>query len=186
MEGNLIQKEEKRMRLRRMIVMLAAVASLSLGLPPAMSAAYAASAAPVAHPTAGVPAPAGAAAASTAQTGSHSVSFLSPGTHGKQIALIQFRECSGQTTTWVGIDLLQTSGLQDWCFGGGGIWRFYTPNNNITSVCAGNNYGTFRYTHNGTPEHWDFAPGHRFSSWPPVQAVSLTITGWAGGDTCTS
>jgi hypothetical protein len=155
------------MRFRRMIVMLAAVAGLSLGLPQAISAAYAAPAAPAAAHSA--------------------VSVQGPGTH-RAIPRITWKRCEGQRTTWVSMDVITAAGLEDWCFakGNGVPWIFSSPNNQVTNVCAGNNYGTFYFKHNGTPEHWDFAPGHVFHSYPPVTATKLVITGYSGADTCTS
>jgi alkaline phosphatase len=130
-EDAISMRKGKRMRLRRMIVMLAAVAGVSLGLPSAMPAAHAASAAPAAHLIARAPAAAQAASASTAQTS-------------KSIPFIQFRECSGTTTSWVDIDILLPGGLQDWCFGYTGTWTF-SRNYDVTNFCAGNNDGHFSY-----------------------------------------
>jgi hypothetical protein len=183
------------MRFRRMIVTLAAAASVSLGLPLA-----AASAAPAAHQTAGVPAAAKAAAASTAQTASHSVSVLSPGTHGSSatggaVPLIQWRTCQGQTTTWVDIDLyfLRVAGLFDYCYGGTGTWRFPTSGTltYVRHFCAGNNRGSIavKYWPAGNIYTFSFGPGTQIAwptSGPPRSLVSLTITGFSGRDTCQS
>jgi hypothetical protein len=166
-----VQKEEKRMRLKRIVVILAAAASLSLGLPQA--ATYAASAAP-----------AKAVAASTAQTGSHSVRVLSPA-----IPNIKWQECAGKTTTWVDLDAVNIGAgvIDDWCYGYTGIWNFpVNPPYYISIICAGNNYGSFRYIdHNtGVLHTWDFAPGHVLAG--TLIPVRLTITGWSGSDTCKS
>jgi hypothetical protein len=183
------------MRFRRMIVTLTAAASLSLGLPLA-----AASAAPAAYSAAGVPAAAKAAAASTAQAGSHSVSVLSPGTHGSSatggaVPLIKWSSCPGKTTTWVDIDVYQfrVAGLFDWCFGFTGTWRFPTSGalDYTSHFCAGNNRGNIvvKYWPSGTIRTFSFGPGSMFAwptSNPPVSLVSLTITGWSGSNTCTS
>lgn len=183
------------MHLRRMIVMLAATASLSLMAPLA-----AASAAPAAHSTAGAPAAAKAAAASTAQTASHSVSVLSPGTHGSSatggaVPLIQWRTCVGQTTTWVELDVyfFRVAGLFDYCYGFTGTWHFPTSGSlTYTShFCAGNNRGNVVVTiwPSGNRRTYSFGPGTQIAwptSNPPVSLVSLTITGWSGGDTCRS
>jgi hypothetical protein len=172
MEGNPVQKEEKPMRLRRMIVMLAAVASLSLGLPQA--AGYAASAAPAAHPATGVPAPARATAAITAQTG-------------RVTPLITFSDCPNRSTTWTDLDLLQVGGLMDWCFGGKGIWTFYTPYNEITSFCSGNNFGNLSYRlPNGQLTGFSFKPGRLFAFVPGSHIYQLDITGWLGPYRCYS
>jgi hypothetical protein len=164
------------MRLRRMIVMLAAVASLSLGLPPAMSAAYAASAAPAAHSAASVPAPARAAAASTAQTG-------------RVIPLIRWTECQGLRTNWVDIDLVNIGAgvISDWCFGGVGLWRFSSNTGYyISNFCSGNNKGSFAYTYGGVYYLRYFQPGQYWAFPPATLPVSLRITGWTGRSTCIS
>jgi hypothetical protein len=175
------------MHLRRMIVMLAAAASLSLGLPQTMSAA---SAAPAVHPTAGVPTPAKAAAASTAQNGSDSVSFLSPGTRGSspngaRTPFIQFRECSGQTTTWVDMDFITGAGLQDWCFGYAGTWQF-TATNDVSNFCSGNNSGVYVYSQNGVLHNFRFGPGRYVTFAANVRVYSLSIASWSGSHTCIS
>jgi hypothetical protein len=162
------------MRLRRMIVMLVAVAGLSLGLPSAMPAAYATSAAPAAHLIARAPAVAQAASASTAQTS-------------KSIPLIQFRECSGTTTSWVDIDILFSGGgLYDWCFGYKGIWTF-SRNYDVTNFCAGNNEGHFSYyLPDGQLTGFSFGPGYKKEFPAGSQPYQLNITGWYGETVCTS
>jgi hypothetical protein len=162
-----------------MIVMLAAVASLSLGLPQA--AAYAASLAPAAHPTAGVATPARAATARTAQTGSSLT--------GGAIPNIKWQQCAGKTTTWVDLDEVNIAAgvIDDWCYGFTGIWNFpVNPGYYFSIICAGNNYGSFRYIdHNtGVLHTWAFAPGHVLAG--TLIPVRLTITGWSGTDTCKS
>jgi hypothetical protein len=137
---------------------------LSLGLSQAVSPAYAASAAPVAHQVAG--------------------------THGgltvAAIPFIQERDCSGQTTHWVNIDFITSAGLVDRCYGYTGTWHFYAPNDLVTAFCAGNNSGVFKYTENHQPKTLNFKP-LTVKYWPnSVQADSLEITGWGGNDTCTS
>ena len=86
------------------------------------------------------------------------------------------------------MDVITAAGLEDWCFAKGMASPGHSPspNNQVTNVCAGNNYGTFYFKHNGTPEHWDFAPGHVFHSYPPVTATKLVITGYSGAHTRTS
>jgi hypothetical protein len=101
---------------------------------------------------------------------------------GRGIGAITFRECSGQTTTWVQIDIVLPSGLQDWCFGGRGTWQFHAPNNIVTNFCSGNNYGTFSYS--GVPP-MGFLPGIDIPL-PYVHAGYLTINGWRGSAVCTS
>jgi hypothetical protein len=185
------------MRFRRMIVTLAAAASLSLALPLA-----AASAAPAAHSTAGVPAAAKAAAAGTAQTGSPSISVLSPGAArgsgltGGATPLITWNPlcAAGTRTTWVLLFEfpLPTRGVNHWCFGFTGTWRFPPlPSADFASYfCSGNDYGNIHVRWprgpNGVSRTYYFGPGTRIS-WPfndPAQLVSLTITGWHGSNTC--
>ena len=165
------------MHLRRTIGTLAAAASLILGL--AAVPAYAASAGP-----------AKAAAASTAQAGSYSASLMGPDTHGSpavdRIPLIQFRECSNQTTTWVDIDILTGSGLQDWCFGYDGTYVFYAPQNDLFAFCSGNNHGTFRYSQNGKLHDVDFKSGEVFTFSSGVLLQAIQINGWSGTYRCKS
>jgi hypothetical protein len=186
------------MRFRRIIVTLAAAVSLSLGLPLA-----AASAAPAAHSAAGVPVAARAAAASTAQTGGNpSISVLSPGaargnilTGGAKPLITWNPLCqAGTRTTWVLLFEfpLPTRGVNHWCFGFTGTWRFPPlPSADYASYfCAGNNHGSIHVLWprgpNGTSRTYSFGPGTTIS-WPfsnPAQLVSLTITGWSGNNTC--
>ena len=151
------------MHLRRLIIMLIAVASLSLGLSQAMSPAYAASNAPAKGVSAGT------------------------GQAGKIIPNIQFRECSNQSTTWVNLDMLSTSSptLSDWCFGYTGTWHFGTSYY-ITNLCSGNNKGFLYYRVTGVTHILYFGPGqyHGFPS--NTLPVSLTINGWSGSDRCVS
>ena len=53
---------------------------------------------------------------------------IARGSTGKAVPQVtRFRECSNLTTTWVDIDIVTASGVQDWCFGGtsnGSPWRF--------------------------------------------------------------
>jgi hypothetical protein len=176
MEGNLVhaQDKEKRMRLRRMIVMLAVAASLSFGLPSAVSAAYATSAAPAAHLVARAPAAAQAASTSTTQTS-------------KAIPLIQFRDCQGQVTTWVDIDILFSGGgLYDWCFGYKGIWTF-SRSYEVSNFCAGNNEGHFSYyLPDGQLTGFTFLPGTKREFPGGSHPYQLNITGWSGKYTCNS
>jgi hypothetical protein len=174
-----------------MIVMLVTAVSLSLGLPQAMSAA---SAAPAVHLTAGVPAAAKAAAASTDQTGSHSVGVLSAGTHvssltGGAIPLISWKECPSLRTTWVDIDMVNIGAgvISDWCFGYTGTWRFSTNTGYYVSYfCSGNNKGSFAYTYGGVYHIFFFGPGRLVAFPAATLPVSLTITGWSVSDTCIS
>jgi hypothetical protein len=157
------------MRLRRVIVVFAAAVGLSVGVPQAISAAYAAAPTVALNTTAGVHHPAMAA-------------------HAEVIPFIQWRSCSGQTTHWVSVDVITASGLQDWCFGYDGTWYFNAPNNVVTSVCAGNNEGRFTYINpsNGLRDIFTLTPGAEFYAHGGVKAVSLQIWGWTGNDTCTS
>jgi hypothetical protein len=162
------------MRLRRMIVMLAAAGSLSFCLPAAMPSAYAASAAPAAHLVAHAPAAAQAGSASRTQTS-------------KAVPLIQFRECSDQVTTWVDIDILfPLGGLYDWCFGYKGIWTF-SRSYDVTNFCSGNNEGHFSYyLPDGQLTGFTFVPGTKREFPAGSQPYQLNITGWSGNYTCNS
>jgi hypothetical protein len=178
------------MRFRRMIVMLAAAASLSLGLPLA-----AASAAPVAYSTAGVPAAAEVAAVSTAQIGSPGISAPSSGAaHGSNpaggaIPLIKWNPLCSGSTTWVLLFefLLPSRGVSHWCFGYTGTWNFPSSGEDqATYLCAGNNYGSIEVKWQGYVTYYSFGPGTHIT-WQPGSAtlISLTITGWSGSDRCT-
>jgi hypothetical protein len=153
------------MRLRRTVVMLAAAVSVSFAIPSAMSTAYAATATPAA---------ATSAAVRTAPKA-------------PKIPAIQFRECSGQTTTWVDLDIITASGLVDWCYGYTGTWYFYVPNNNVTFFCSGNNHGYYYYTRNGVMQPAvDFGAGYIVAFASNDRMKSLTITGWLGTYKCRS
>lgn len=151
------------MRLRRLIVVFAAAVGLSVGVPQAISAAYAAP-------------PAVAVTTPTDMQAPHIIPF------------IKWQSCSGKTTHWVDVDVITASGLQDWCFGYDGTWYFNPPNNVVTSVCPGNNKGRFTYIDpsNGKKDIFTFTPGAEFYAQGGVKAVSLEITGWSGNDSCTS
>jgi hypothetical protein len=167
LEGQFFSMLEKgeRMRLRRTVVMLAAAVSVSFAIPSAISTAYAASATPTAATSAAVE--------------------TAPNT--AQIPAIQFRDCSGQTTTWVDLDMLTASGLQDWCFGYTGTWLFNVPNNNVTFFCSGNNIGYYYYTRNGVMQPAaHFGPGYNVTFASNDRMKSLTITGWQGTYRCRS
>jgi hypothetical protein len=155
---------------RRMIVLLAA-AALSIGLSQTIPAAYAA---PVAH--------ARAAAVSAVKNGSSSsIAGVS------KIPLIQFRDCQSQSTTWVDLDILTSAGIQDWCFGYTGTWYFYSPYNEITAFCSGNNEGHLSYRlPDGELTGFSFGPGRLYSFAFGNHIYSLNITGWSGNDRCYS
>jgi hypothetical protein len=87
---------------------------------------------------------------------------------------------------------LPTRGVNHWCFGFTGTWHF-PPGlsaDYASYFCAGNNRGSIHVLYprgpNGTSRTYSFGPGTQIS-WPfnnPAQLVSLTITGWSGGNTC--
>jgi hypothetical protein len=130
-------------------------------------------------------APAGAAAASpqtaAATTATHTSSFP-----GRNVPYISFAECTGETTTWVDLDIVTASGLQDWCYGGTGTWQFYSYDNDVRYFCSGNNSGVYVYIQNGVHHNFTFGPGRLIAFAANVRAYSLSIGHWSGGDTCTS
>jgi hypothetical protein len=126
-------------------------------------------------------APAGAVVAPP-QTATVSTAAAQATPPGRGTPDISFRECSGETTTWVDIDIVLPSGVQDWCFGGKGTWQFFAPNNVVTYFCSGNNHGTFSYS---GAKPLGFLPGFR-KPFSYVHAGYLAINGWSGGATCTS
>ena len=79
--------------------------------------------------------------------------------------------------------------LEDWCYGGTGVWNFpANPPYYFTMLCAGNNYGIFKNRDyvNKQPKTWTFGPGHVLAETHGMIPVQLRITGWSGGDTCRS
>jgi hypothetical protein len=130
------------------------------------------------------------AAPAVAVAASPQSATASTATHGRPTAQvipnISFAECSGTVLyrSWVNIDILQVSGLMDWCFGFTGTWQFHAPNNNVTFFCSGNNIGVYHYIQNGVIHFFNFRPGQLHTFAANVRAYSLTIQGWTGSDTC--
>jgi hypothetical protein len=126
------------------------------------------------------------AVASTAQTATISAATHSSSTH-LVIPNIQFRQCSGQSTTWADIDIITPSGLQDWCFGYTGIWTFGSSFYDITAFCSGNNEGHLSYyLPDGVLTGFSFGPGRLVYFAQGSKIYQLHITGWTGSDRCYS
>lgn len=95
--------------------------------------------------------------------------------------------CSGtsQARSWVNIDIITMTGLEDWCFGYTGTWTFTQPNSTITAFCSGTNHGTmvYRKSPNGSKIILNFPSGYNLTGleWYPV---SLEIKGWTGSYKC--
>lgn len=94
---------------------------------------------------------------------------------------IQEQPCTSGRATWVHIEFLSQGTL---CYGFTGTWYFsggYIP----IHFCSGNNSGTFKYSDiNGNEHSFNFGPGANISFLHTDDAVSLTITGYSGNDTC--
>lgn len=164
----------RRMTVRRMIVMIAVPAGLCLGLPPTMSAAYAASAAPAMHAAPGVPASAKAATAGTARPGS------------RKTLTITWEDCTNTNPhpTWVHLDVLTGVGLVDWCYGGNGIVNL--SGITVTHLCTGNNTGTYAYVQNRQVKSFEFDAGQDYAFASGITAYSLRIASWSGSSGCVS
>lgn len=160
------------MSLRRMIVSLALAAGLSLGLPQTMSAAYAVSAAPAVHPTAGVLTPARAVTVRPARPAS------------ERIPLIQFDNCTQYNKpNWVHLDILTGNGLEDWCFGFTGT--YYFPGSHAVSyMCTGNNYGVFYYKIGRVVHTLRYSQGQAYGFPSNSTAYSIIIDGYSGRESC--
>jgi len=115
------------------------------------------------------------AAPATAQASSHS---LTADVSAKP--LIQGVGCNSSTTHWVHVYM--SAGT--WCYGFTGTWNFGV--NNTLEVCAGNNSGLLEYYDPNThsDRSWGFFSGDSMGFGHGVYLINLTITGWAGTETC--
>ena len=141
--------------------------------------------------------PAGAAASSprtaAVSTGAYgsltpAASRLSTNSHATATPDIRINQlCSGtsQNRSWVNIDIITMTGLEDWCYGYTGTWTFTQPNSAVTAFCSGTNHGTFRYRKSpgGSIITLIYPAGYNKTGliWYPV---TLEISGWSGSYKC--
>ena len=127
--------------------------------------------------------PARAAIVGTAQIGggSHAIQPSGAVSEGRISAVgpdIVEASCSGRGT-WV--HFYVAGGAR--CFGYTGT---IITNFQSDEICAGNNYGSFKYTYSGQRNTQSFFPGFYWAFPHTFTINSVTITGWSGNYTCGS